>query len=305
MRELAQRISDRYQDDENIKAVLLFGSVATGNIHEKSDLDIVMIEDTDGEKTERNQYTEQGFIIDLWRHSNSSYRKLFNTEIEHSELFQRSMFLNILQNCIILYDQDQTFADYQSRAQKWVWPRENIDYLLEKRAGAERYYNSQELHEFENVLYDKSMVLLDTCIDLMKLGKPVSNRVKDLYLKSTEQLHDNRITSAYSKYPNHEELDKLIQESFSLFHQEIPDRNLFTELTDAEKHHICNEDLLAAVSLQNGAFYLDLYGLRNRNIQLENRGYLFPETHVELAKKTKEHWRPFYEYSRKIHGFDN
>ncbi|MCW4012573.1 MAG: nucleotidyltransferase domain-containing protein, partial [Candidatus Bathyarchaeota archaeon] len=65
MREFAQRLSDRYQENEDIKAVLLFGSVATGNIHDKSDLDLVVIEDTAGEKTERNQYTEQGFTVDL------------------------------------------------------------------------------------------------------------------------------------------------------------------------------------------------------------------------------------------------
>ncbi|MCW4012939.1 MAG: hypothetical protein NWF07_08100, partial [Candidatus Bathyarchaeota archaeon] len=249
--------------------------------------------------------TEQGFTVDLWRHSSISYQSLFETEWVPSEIFQRTMFLNILQNCIILYDQDQIFTGYQSRAQNWVWPQENIDYFLEKSADAERFYNSQELDGFEKLLFTKSLVLLDTCVDLMKLGKPVSNRVKDLYLKSREQLKDNRIQSVYSTYPSHEELDKLIRESFAIFHEEISDRDPFTELTDAEKHHTCNEDFLAAISLQNGAYYLGRYGLRRRNIELENQSYLFSETHVELAKITKKQWRSFYEYSRRIHGFEN
>ena len=42
--------------------------------------------------------------------------------------------------------------------------------------------------------------------------------------------------------------------------------------------------------------------LRNRSMSLVF-GF-FPETHIELAKKTKEHWRPFYEYNRRIHGLD-
>ncbi len=53
MRGLAREIADRYSKDSGVKGVLAFGSVVTGDIHLGSDLDIVIIEDSNIQRIER------------------------------------------------------------------------------------------------------------------------------------------------------------------------------------------------------------------------------------------------------------
>jgi len=43
MRDCAKRISKSMTHDDEVSAVLLFGSVYTGNIHPESDLDLVIV----------------------------------------------------------------------------------------------------------------------------------------------------------------------------------------------------------------------------------------------------------------------
>ncbi len=102
--------------------------------------------------------TVQGIYVDLWRHSFDFYKDLFTRTWRPSEVFQQSMFLDILQNCEILYDTDFTFQSLLSKANNWEWPMDCIDHLLEKRRRAKEFNQGQELDEFERILFTRKMV---------------------------------------------------------------------------------------------------------------------------------------------------
>ena len=53
MRSLSQDIVNEYKQRRDILAVLLFGSVTSGNIHPNSDLDIVVVLMSESSRIER------------------------------------------------------------------------------------------------------------------------------------------------------------------------------------------------------------------------------------------------------------
>lgn len=69
MRSLAGKIADRQKEKGDVTAVLLFGSVAKGNIHPESDIDLAVVKATQEDLIERRELTRDGQKIDLWEHS--------------------------------------------------------------------------------------------------------------------------------------------------------------------------------------------------------------------------------------------
>jgi len=94
----------------------------------------------------------------------------------------------------------------------------------------------------------------------------------------------------------------LIKRTVQIFYDEEKNREPWTELKDAEKHFSNKEDLLAAISLQNCAYYLGCVGLSNRGVKMKNRRFLYPESEIELIRKAKEYWREFYDLYQEIHN---
>ena len=72
--------------------------------------------------------------------------------------------------------------------------------------------------------------------------------------------------------------------------------------TDARKYLSSGDLFLAALSLQNGAYYLGCRGLGNREVRMEENGYLWPESEVELIEKPRKNWPEFYELYQKMHN---
>jgi len=64
------------------------------------------------------------------------------------------------------------------------------------------------------------------------------------------------------------------------------------------------ENFMAAISLQNGAYYLGCAGLSNKGVKMKNKGFLYPESEIELIRKTNKHWKEFYDLYWKIHNVE-
>lgn len=119
MKNLALKISEE-KIEEDVIAVLLFGSVAKGNVHPESDLDVVVAKDSHQNLIKRKESIRYRVDIDLWEHSYSFYENLFEKNWKPEEMFLYSLFLNILQECEVLYDRESKFEEYKRNAMKWV-----------------------------------------------------------------------------------------------------------------------------------------------------------------------------------------
>ena len=131
----------------------------------------------------RDQSLTEGIKLDLWEHSHTFYANLFNKDWQPKEMFWYSLFLNVLQGCEVLYDRDSTFKDYKERAMQWRWPRICKSFIEDKIRGAITNCSEEDYDKFEKLVYLRKMFLLNTCRKLLRIGKPVSVRNKDYYLK--------------------------------------------------------------------------------------------------------------------------
>lgn len=132
MRSLAWKIAERQKKRRDVTAVLLFGSVAKGNIHPESDIDLAVVKETQEDLIERTELTREGEKVDLWEHSFSFYEDLFEQNWKPIEMFKYSLFLNVLQECKILYERKDIFGEYRERARTWSWPEKCLDLIEDK-----------------------------------------------------------------------------------------------------------------------------------------------------------------------------
>jgi len=304
MRFLATKICAEASQEPDVRGVLLFGSVAKGNVHAGSDIDIVIVKEGQQEPIKRREHERDGIQVDMWEHSLSNYEKLFQKDWNHSMMFMNSLFLNILQNCEIIYDPHGRFCDYREKALKWSWPSECRDFVEQRlRKGLDTVRKIDDT--FEKLTSMRRLLLVKACRHLLEIGKPVSARNKDYYLMFSElnqELSMKDFRRVFGRTPTIEELNKSFRHTLVLFSNEVTEREPWTELVDARKHLSSGEVFLAAISLQNGAYYLGCRGLRNRKVRREETGYLWPESEVELIKKSKENWQEFYELYYAMHN---
>ena len=304
MAALARRICDEERMKADVSGVLLFGSVAEGNVHSESDLDLVVIRGGQDAPVKRNKHKREGVIVDLWEHSLSCYESLFRKDWKPSAIFFYSLFLNILQACEILHDPDGRFGEFRERALQWSWPRPCRAFTAQRWESGLDIVRALD-DSFEKLASMRRLFLVKACQTLVELGRPVSIRNKDYYLvfsKLTANLSMNDFKHVFGRIPTQRELENLVRDTLSLFAEEAPEREPWTEFEDARKHLATGELFLVALSLQNAAYYLGCKGLKNRRIRVRETGYLWPESELELIEKTREHWPPFYTMYQDIHN---
>ncbi len=304
MRNLAWKLTDERRRGKDVVAILLFGSVAKGNIHPRSDIDLVVIRDSHENSIKRSQMVEEKIKIDLWEHSYSFYKQLFEKNWVPKQMFLYSLFLNILQECEILHDRDSIFQRYKENALEWKWPANCKEFMRNKIANAINDYENGHYNKFEKLVYMRKIFLLRICMKLLSIGKPVSIRNKDYYLKCKKYFSAQEFETIFGKIPNRRKLGFLIKKTTQIFHNAVKDRDLWTELRDAESHFSNKEDFMAAISLQNGAYYVGCAGLENKGIIKKNKGFLYPKSVIELIRKANKHWKEFYCLYREIHNVE-
>jgi predicted nucleotidyltransferase len=305
MTSLAEKICDKERRITDVRAVLLFGSVVEGSVHSESDLDIVLVKVKGDETIKRNKHERKGIIVDMWEHPLSSYENLFRKDWNPSAMFFYSIFLNILQKCEILYDPDGRFRKYKEKALKWSWPRTCKEFIKRKW---ERGLNTlMEIdNRFEKLAAMRRLFLVKVCTYLLELGRPVSIRNKDYYLifsNFNKELSVKDFRQVFGRIANQKELEELVKHALFMFAEEVPEREPWTELEDARKHLMSGDPFLVALSLQNGAYYLGCRGLKNRGVRMEEKGYLWPESELELIEKARDNWPEFYGIYKGIHNF--
>ena len=302
MRTIANRIADENKHEE-VRAILLFGSVATGNIHPESDIDIVVIRDIEDQRMQRHQPKINGINVDQWDHPLSVYTNLFEQSWRPDEMLLYSLFLNILQNCEILYDPESRFCEYRDSALEWAWSEECKAFIQGKYEDAIQGLRASDLTLFETLIYLRKIVLLDTCKLLLDTGRPVSNRNKDLYHAHVQYSSAQDFELVFKVFDS-TELEKLVDQCFTFFHAEIKNREPYTELTDAQKYLDNGDPFVALLCLQNGAYYVGKSGLKNRGANSHFYGLLNPEAEIELIQKSREIWPDFWDFYNKVHAVE-
>lgn len=136
MRKLAYKLSNDLINEKNAIGVLLYGSIVSGRIHERSDVDIATIYDAD-ESTYplREEKFLEGIRVDIWRYPISEIIHTFEDEQYRGKTnswVKTSLFVELMRSCQIMKDPHGKLAEWKDKAKEWLWKDNEINPVLDQ-----------------------------------------------------------------------------------------------------------------------------------------------------------------------------
>lgn len=107
--------------------ILLSGSVALGKVHEKSDIDLIVVYEGSFEKDVK---LIEGFKVEVWSYLLSVFEDYFENERARNRentWMWAGLWTNLLSNSVILFDKRDALGKWKGIAQNWKWTVEEIN----------------------------------------------------------------------------------------------------------------------------------------------------------------------------------
>ena len=134
MRNVAEKVSKELAENENVVGVVLVGSVASGRIHGKSDIDLIVVCNAPQKQQPSYQLQEaEGFQLEIHYTSIEHFQHTFDDEQyrdKGSAWFPANFSLQMLREGMILHDPNGKLALWRDRALQWRWRFSEIQPLF-------------------------------------------------------------------------------------------------------------------------------------------------------------------------------
>lgn len=315
MRSLALNLCDNLIQEKFAIGAFLFGSVVTGKIHEKSDVDLAIVYDTDISNMREGK--EERIINDIrfevWRYSISHFVQTFEDE----ELRNRpdtwmwaSLWVEYMQKGEILADSTGRLSEWKRKAQKWKWRQSEVNPVWNKAKenlqASEPYLAKQDL--FSSLLCLRESMTCLAAAHIMKLNLIPSFRPKELCAKlHMIQTEENILWNLFNfingiKTINSKRVKELLKplDDFIDVEWGKVHRGPRTELENA---YGClrKQDLAGALlSARYAAYWLGFHILHKQDVKLRAK-ICDAENHIEMAIKLSLVKPFFYSFYQRLH----
>jgi predicted nucleotidyltransferase len=170
MNELKNWLLETFEKDTC--AIMLVGSRARGINTEKSDVDILIVEDTNSTQFRNLETKYKEYDLDIWIRSLDSIKTQLSKSItDANQLLNTSLVISLLKDATIWYEKGNCITPLISIAKSWKWSAETEKLLwFEKR---------QPTTEWALNAYNEDWQLIDLARERIAKNKPISNRRKD------------------------------------------------------------------------------------------------------------------------------
>jgi len=189
MRSVAEKISKEIVESGNIVGVVLVGSVSSGDIHEKSDIDLIVIHRTPQKQLPSSQFREfEGLMIEIHHNSVEHLEHTFDDEQYRNKggaWFSANFGLQMLHDGLILQDPSGKLGLWREKALQWKWRSSEIQPLFSQ---SRSLLDAAENRIAEGDGFAALVLLRDALTPLssavmMRLGLPSYWRPKDQSLQ--------------------------------------------------------------------------------------------------------------------------
>lgn len=316
MRELALSLYKNLMLEKHAIGAFLFGSVATGNIHEKSDVDLAIIYDTDATNLRAGKEIRKinDIKVELWRYSASRFVHTFEDEKLRNKSdtwMWTSLWIELMQNGEILADPIGKLAEWRKKAQKWKW-RESETKPVWNQAKENLQVSKKCLAKrdlFASLLCLRESMTCLAAAHLMKHDLIPSFRPKELCAKiRLIQVEENILWNLFNfindtTLLNFELVKKLLLSLNSFVDAEWgkEHRGPRTELENAYGRLRKQDSTGAVLSARYAAYWLGFHILRKRDIKLRAK-ICNAENHVEMVKKLAPVMPVFHNFYQTLHS---
>lgn len=318
MRELALSLCKNCMLEKHAIGAFLFGSVVTGNIHEKSDVDLAIIYDEAATDLRWGKEIREinDIRVEVWRYSAKRFINTFEDEKLRNKpdtWMWASLWVEFMQKGEILADPTGRLTEWRKKAQKWKWRENEINpawnQAKENLQVSEKCLARQDF--FSSILCLRESMTCLAAAHLMKHNLIPSFRPKELCAKiRLIQTKENTLWSLFNFISdtttiNFELVEGLLASLNSFLDTEWGKEHRGPR-TELENAYGClrKQDLAGAMlSARYAAYWLGFHILGKRNIKLKAK-ICDAENHVEMVKRLAPVMPVFYNFYQELHLFN-
>lgn len=131
MRKIAVEVSKELAEDKNVVGVVLGGSVVSGQIHDESDIDLIVVSNLPQKQLPLYLLREkEGFQLEIHYTSIEHFYHTFEDEQYRNTggtWFSANFILQIIRHGMILQDSDGKLTQWKEKALQWQWRSSEIE----------------------------------------------------------------------------------------------------------------------------------------------------------------------------------
>jgi predicted nucleotidyltransferase len=315
MRALATEQCKELMKEKYAIGAFLFGSAASGDIREESDVDLAVVYNTVTAdiKIGKEERKVDGSRVEVWRYPIVPFINTFEDEKLRDKpdtWMWTSLWIEAMQKGIVIADPTKRLADWQAKAKQWKWRQSEIKPALKQ---AEDNLKTVRGYLAKRGTFDSLVCLREalTCLSaayLMKHGLIPSFRPKDLSQK-IRLLSDReeKLSNVYEFVNDAADLDYNLVEGWFLKLKEFVDSEWGTRRlgprSELESARSClnKRDLVGAVlSLRYSAYWLGFHIVNKREQELHAE-ICNGENHVKMVNRLATASEAYHEFYKQLH----
>jgi len=190
MRELASKICAELMKEKYAIGAFLFGSMASGDIHEESDIDLAVVYNAVAAdiRVGKDERLVDGVRLEVWRYPVVPFVNTFEDEKlrDKSDTWMWTpLWIECMQNGIVLADPTERLADWKAKANQWKWRQGEINGAVKQTRdnvnAAQRHLTNG--NPFYSLICLREALTCLSAAHIMKNGLIPSFRPKDLSQK--------------------------------------------------------------------------------------------------------------------------
>ncbi len=315
MRALATAQCKELMKEKYAIGAFLFGSIASGNMHEESDVDLAVVYNAVAAdiKIGKEERKVNGSRVEVWRYPIVPFINTFEDEKLRDKpdtWMWTSLWVEAMQKGIVIADPSKRLADWQAKAKQWKWRQSEIKPALKQ---AEDNLKTARHYLDKRSTFDSLICLREalTCLSaayLMKYDLIPSFRPKDLSQKiRLISDREEKLPRVYEFVNDAADLDYNLVEGWFLKLKEFVDSEWGTRRlgprSELENARSClnRRDLVGAVlSLRYSAYWLGFH-IINKVEQKLPAEICNGENHVKMASHLATGSEAYYDFYKQLH----
>jgi len=315
MLEIARAQCKELMKEKYAIGAFLFGSSASGDIHEESDLDLGVVYNTVAADIQvgKEEKRIDNIRVEIWRYPIGPFIQTFEDEKLRDKpdtWMWASLWVEYMQTGLALADPTGRLEKWRAKAKTWKW-RQNeikpaIDQAVNNMRASERYLAKQ--NSFYSLICLREALTCLSAAHIMKHELIPSFRPKELSQKlDLIKDKETNLAKIFSQVNDADALDYNIVESLLLRLKEFVDAEWGTRRlgprTELENARSClnKRNLIGTVlSLRYSAYWLGFHILNKRGAKLKAE-ICNGENHVDMANRLITGLESFYEFYKHLH----
>ncbi len=315
MQEIAAKQCAELMKEKYAIGAFLFGSTASGDVHEESDIDLAVVYNTVAAdiKVGKEEKKMNGARLEIWRYPIAPFMSTYEDEKLRDKpdtWMWTGLWVDCMQNGVVLADPTRRLAEWTTKARQWKWRQSEIEGAVKQaKTNLEVAQKHSTKHDiFYSLLCLREALTCSSAAYIMKHGLVPSFRPKDLSQKlNLIKDEEESLSSIFELVNDVDGLDYNLVEGLMVRLKEFVDSEWGakrlgprSEFENARSCLLKRNLVGALLSLRYSAYWLGFHIINKRQNKIKAE-ICNGENHVKMVQSLARVSESFYEFYRQLH----